>query len=79
MEGVFKHSLLKKPTDICFCTGKSYKVKDILKKAFLNFDMDYRKYIKIDKSLVRNYEPNKIVGNYSKAKNFWIGIQNSTL
>ena len=68
MEGVFKHSLLKKPTDICFCTGESYKVKDILKKAFLNFDMDYRKYIIIDKSLVRNYEPNKIVGKNSKAK-----------
>ena len=68
MEGVIKQSLLKKPTDICFCTGESFKVKDIIKKAFSNFDMNYKKYIKIDKSLVRNYEPSKIVGNYSKAK-----------
>lgn len=68
MDGVFKQSQLKKPTDICFCTNKSYKVKDIINRAFLHHKLNYKNYIQIDNSLTRNYEPKKIVGSYSYAK-----------
>lgn len=68
MEGVFRQSQLKKPTDICFCTNKSYSVKDILTRAFLHYRMNYKNYIKVDKDLVRHYEPKKIIGSFNKAK-----------
>jgi GDPmannose 4,6-dehydratase len=68
MEGVFLQSKLEEPTDICFCSGESFTVEQILQRAFSNFELDYRNHIKIDEALVRNYEPLKSVGNNQKAK-----------
>jgi GDPmannose 4,6-dehydratase len=68
MEGVFKQSLLKDPTDFCFCSNKLFSVKQMVKRVFSNLGMNYKNYIKIDNSLVRNYEPERSFGSYKKAK-----------
>ena len=41
---------LKKPHDFVIGTGKTHTVKDFLQTAFSSVNLDYRKYIKIDKS-----------------------------
>jgi GDPmannose 4,6-dehydratase len=68
MEGVFKQSLLKDPLDFCFCSNKLLSVKQLIERTFLNLGMNYKNYIKIDNSLVRNYEPKMSFGDYKKAK-----------
>jgi GDPmannose 4,6-dehydratase len=68
MEGVFKQSLLKDPIDFCFCSKKLISVKQLIERAFLNLGMNYNNHIKIDNSLVRNYEPKVSFGDYKKAK-----------
>lgn len=68
MEGIFKQSLLKEPTDFCFCSNKLFSVKQLVERVFLNLGMNYKNYIKIDNSLVRNYEPKVSFGDYKKAK-----------
>ncbi len=68
MEGVFKQSLLKDPIDFCFCSNKLLSVKQLIERTFSNLGMNYKNYIKIDNSLVRNYEPKISFGDYKKAK-----------
>jgi GDPmannose 4,6-dehydratase len=68
MEGVFKQSLLKDPIDFSFCSNKLLSVKQLIERTFSNLGMNYKNHIKIDKSLVRNYEPKTSFGDYKKAK-----------
>lgn len=67
MDGVAEQSLLKDPIDFCFSTNQPFKVKHLLERIFSNLGLNYKNFIKVDKSLVRNYEPKKSVGNYKKA------------
>mgnify|MGYP006087059383 CR=1 FL=1 len=68
MEGVFKQSLLKDPTDFCFCSNNLFSVRQLVERVFSNLGMNYKNHIKIDNSLVRNYEPIRSFGSYKKAK-----------
>ena len=76
MEGVFKQSKLDEPQDFCFCSGEGFSVEQIINKAFNNLGLDYKSYIKVNKELVRNYEPSSIIGSYKRLKKFLIGSQN---
>ena len=67
MHGVFEQSLLKDPIDLCFCSNKLYSVKQLVDRAFSNLGLNYNNYIKVDRSLVRNYEPKSSFGSYKKA------------
>jgi len=58
---------LKKPENFCLCTGNSYSIEDIIKIVFGYLDLEWRKYVKINQSLVRYYEPSIIVGKPKKA------------
>ncbi len=58
----------KKPSDYVISTGKQYSVRDFAKLAFEMVDLDYRKYIKIDKNLHRPAEVLTLLGNCNKAK-----------
>ncbi len=58
----------KKPSDFVIGTGRKNSVKDFLKIAFSIAGLDYRKYLKIDKSLLRPSEVETLRANYSKAK-----------
>ena len=58
----------KKPTDYVISTGKQYSVRDFAKLAFKMVDLDYKKYIIIDKNLHRPAEVLTLLGNCNKAK-----------
>ncbi|MFC1496505.1 GDP-mannose 4,6-dehydratase [Candidatus Margulisiibacteriota bacterium] len=56
------------PQDFVIATGKTHSVLDFVKCAFDYLDLDYQKYVEIDKKLHRPAEVNELCGDYSKAK-----------
>ncbi len=48
----------KQPADYIVGTGKLYNVEDFLKRAFRYVNLDYKKYLVIDKKLFRKKESN---------------------
>ena len=64
------HSILqqKKPEDYVVGTGKMHSVLDFVKAAFKEVNLDYRKYIKIDKKLIRPSEVDTLRADTRKAK-----------
>ena len=59
---------LKKPQDFVIGTGKTHSVKDFLYIAFKKVNLDYKKYIKIDKKLFRPNDNVILKANFNKAK-----------
>ncbi len=58
----------KKPDDFVISTGKHYTVRDFAKLAFELVDLDYKKYVKVEKKLYRPSEVESLLGNCKKAK-----------
>ena len=58
----------KKPTDYVVSTGKHYTVRDFTKLAFKLVNLDYKKYVKVDKKLYRLLEVNSLEGDSSKTR-----------
>ena len=58
----------KTPEDFVISTGKQFSVRDFAKKAFKAVNLDYKKYIKIDKKLERPAEVQTLLGSCSKAR-----------
>ena len=58
----------KKPSDFVIGTGRMNSVKDFLKIAFSIAGLNYKKYLKIDKSLLRPAEVETLRANYNRAK-----------
>ena len=58
----------KLPEDFVICTGKEHSVRQFLELSFSLLDLDYRKYLIIDKNLFRPAEVNSLIGNCQKAK-----------
>lgn len=58
-----------KPGDFVVATGKSYSVKEFVRKAFEVVDLDWEKYVSVDKEFVRPLETADLCGNNTKAKN----------
>ena len=58
----------KKPEDYVIRTGKHFTVRDFAKLAFELVDLDYRKYVKVEKKLYRPSEVESLLGNCKKAK-----------
>jgi GDPmannose 4,6-dehydratase len=54
--------------DYVIATGESATVRDFAKVAFTRANLDYEKYIKIDKRYLRPAEVDALVGDASKAK-----------
>jgi GDPmannose 4,6-dehydratase len=57
------------PSDYVLATGKTHKLSEFLKTAFQYFDLDYKKYVRVNKKFIRPNEPQKLCGNSSKARN----------
>jgi GDPmannose 4,6-dehydratase len=68
MEGVYRQSQLRQPTDLVFCTGTHYSVEEVVRHAFGTFGLDYRDYVEVDDTLVRNYEPECSFGTFALAR-----------
>jgi GDPmannose 4,6-dehydratase len=54
--------------DYVIATGESASVRDFAKVAFARANLDYEKYIKIDKRYLRPAEVDALIGDASKAK-----------
>ena len=58
----------KKPSDFVVGTGKQYSVKDFLKTAFKIAGLNYKKYLKIDKSYYRPADVENLISDSKKAR-----------
>ena len=58
----------RKPEDFVISTGKHFSVRDFTKLAFDLVDLDYRKYVKVNKKLYRPSEVESLLGDCKKAK-----------
>ena len=65
---MWKMMQLNKPQDFVIGTGRTHSVKDFIKFAFQYVNLNYKKYIKIDKKLFRPNDKVILRANYSKAK-----------
>ncbi len=59
---------LKKPDFFIVATGKTTSVRDFLKITFSKLNLDYKKYLIIDKKLIRPAKTSTLTGNTNKAK-----------
>ena len=58
----------KKPEDFVIGTGQMHSVKDFAKLAFSIVGLNYKKYVKFNKTLLRPAEVDTLRANYAKAK-----------
>ena len=58
----------EEPEDFVVASGQSHSVKEFLDTAFSYLDLDYRKYLVVDKDLYRPSEVNILQGDASKAR-----------
>ena len=58
----------KEANDYVIGTGQMHSVKDFAKLAFSHVGLDYKKYIKINKNLLRPAEVDTLRANYKKAE-----------
>tara|TARA_Y100000590_G_scaffold450791_1_gene591071 strand:- start:8213 stop:9187 length:975 start_codon:yes stop_codon:yes gene_type:complete len=68
VEIMHKMLQLNNPEDFVIGTDTSYSVKDFLQLAFETLDLDYKKYLIIDKKLYRPAEVDLLVSDSSKAR-----------
>ncbi|MBR90145.1 MAG: GDP-mannose 4,6-dehydratase [Verrucomicrobiales bacterium] len=57
-----------KPADYVFASGETHSVQEVVEIAFETVDVDWRDYVKRDQSLLRPAEPNRLVGDASRAR-----------
>jgi GDPmannose 4,6-dehydratase len=57
------------PSDYVLATGTTYKLSEFLESAFLYFDLDYQKYVRVNEKFIRPNEPQKLCGDSTKAQN----------
>ena len=58
----------KKPSDFVIGTGKMHSVKEFAKLAFSIVGLNYKKYTKFNKSLLRPAEVDTLRANFNKAR-----------
>ena len=58
----------RSPEDFVISYGKQYSVRDFAKLAFRFVNLDYKKFVKIDKGLQRPSDVQHLLGSCSKAK-----------
>ncbi|MFA5356588.1 MAG: GDP-mannose 4,6-dehydratase [Candidatus Omnitrophota bacterium] len=57
-----------KPDDYVIATNETHSVREFVKLAFAYVGLDWRDYVKIDKTFYRPAEVHLLIGDYSKAK-----------
>ncbi len=58
----------KKAEDFVIASGKLHSVRDIIKITFDSLNLDWDRYVKVDKRLIRKSENHKLVGDARKAR-----------
>jgi len=57
-----------KPDDFVIATGETHTVQELVETAFSAADLDWKRYVKVDKSLLRPAEVDLLIGDASKAR-----------
>jgi GDPmannose 4,6-dehydratase len=57
-----------KPKDYIICSGQAHSLAELIEKVFERLNLDFKKYVKIDKSLYRPVDININYGSGFKAK-----------
>ena len=57
-----------KPDDYVIATGETHSVREFAERAFAVVGLDWQRYVKIDKNLLRPLDVPSLCGDYSKAK-----------
>ena len=70
VEAAWKIMQLKKPDFFVIGTGNCYSVKDFVKKCFSYVNLDYRKFVKINKKLIRPSKTSFLKADTKKAFKF---------
>jgi len=68
VECAWKIMQLKKPDFFIIATGQTHTVEYFVKKCFSYLDLDYKKYVKFNKKLIRPSRTNTLKGDTTKAK-----------
>ena len=68
VEASYKLMQLSKPDVMCIGSGKLTSIKKFLKLTFDYLNLDYKKFLKIDKNLIRPSKNSPLVADISKAK-----------
>ena len=68
VECAWKIMQLKRPDFFVIATGQTHSVEYFVKNCFSYLGLDYKKYVKIDKKLIRLSRTSVLKGNTSKAK-----------
>ena len=68
VEAAYKIMQLPRPEIFVIASGKSYTVEYFAKKCFEYVGLNFRKYVKINKKLLRKSKTVSLVGDTSKAK-----------
>jgi len=58
----------EEPEDFVIATGETHSVKELVQTAFSYVDLDWEKYVVVDRKLIRPAEVDSLVGNPAKAK-----------
>jgi len=77
VEASWKIMQLKKPDFFIISSGKIHSVEYFVKKCFEYVNLDYKKFIKIDKNLLRKAKTSSLMGDNRKTKKFF-GYKNKT-
>jgi len=56
------------PDDFVIATGKTYSVREFVRKVFEKLDLDYEKFVAVDQRYFRPAEVDVLLGDASKAK-----------
>jgi len=68
VEAAWKIMQLKKPDFFVIATGEAHSVEYFVKNCFSYVGLNYKKYLKIDKKLLRPSKTNVLIGDTSKAE-----------
>ena len=71
VEAAYNIMQLKDPNTFVIGTGKAYSIEYFVKKAFNYVGLNYKKYVLIDKKLIRKAKNKTLVANTSKAKKYF--------
>jgi GDPmannose 4,6-dehydratase len=71
VEAAYNMMQLKKPNIFVIGSGKSYSIEYFAKKAFNHVGLNYKKYIEIDKNLIRKAKNKTLVADTKKAKKYF--------
>ncbi|HNY50036.1 MAG TPA: GDP-mannose 4,6-dehydratase [Smithella sp.] len=59
----------EKPDDFVIATGETHSVREFAERVFQKLDLDYKKFVEIDKRYFRPTEVDALLGDATKAKN----------